>query len=109
MLAGTAISNVMTESDDSFAQVRMIMGAALQLSGQRAAELGEDTPLLGNLPELDSMAVITVITALEECFQFVVDDDDDLAGAFETLGSLNKYVSEKSRNTQVFHAVTGQV
>jgi acyl carrier protein len=106
MLAGKALGNAMAESDDTFAQVQMIIGEALQLGSHRAAGLDVDTPLLGNLPELDSMAVVTVIAALEERFQFIVDDDDDLAEAFETLGSLNKYVSEKSRNTPAFQLVT---
>lgn len=105
MLAGTAISNVMTESDDTLDQVRTIIGETLQL-GVRTAELDADTPLLGNLPELDSMAVVTVITTLEECFQFVVDDDDDLADAFETLGGLSKYVSEKSEKYPVYQGVS---
>ena len=85
----------MTGSADSLEQVRGVLGEALQL-GHRGADLNAATPLLGNLPELDSMAVVTVITALEERFHFVVDDDDDLAQAFETLGSLNRYVSGKS-------------
>jgi len=95
MLASPVISNVMTESNDTFEQVRMIIGDTLQL-GRRGVDLDVDSPLIGNLPELDSMAVVTVITALEESFHFVVDDDDDLAEAFETLGSLYKFVSEKS-------------
>ena len=83
------------ESSDMFEQVRGVLGEALQL-GTRCTSLELNTPLLGNLPELDSMAVVTVITALEEHFHFVVDDDDDLAQAFETLGSLKRYVSGKS-------------
>lgn len=100
MLAGSVISNAMTESGDTLEQVRMILGDALQL-GIRCTDLDVDTPLLGNLPELDSMAVVTVISALEEYFQFIVEDDDDLAEAFVSLGSLTKYVAEKTRNSQV--------
>jgi acyl carrier protein len=80
--------------DDTFIAVRQIIGDALQL-GLRLEDLERDTPLVGNLPELDSMAVVTVITALEECFGFVVDDDDDVSQAFDTLGSLTKYVEAK--------------
>jgi acyl carrier protein len=105
MLAGTAISNVMTESGDTFEQVRMIIGEALEL-GVRTAELDVDTPLLGNLPELDSMAVVTVIAALEEHFHFVVDDEDDLAGAFETLGSLDTYVTGKTEKFPLSQCVS---
>lgn len=98
MLAGS-INNAMTESDETLDQVRVLLGDALQLGG-RCADLGSDTLLLGNLPELDSMAVVTVITALEERFHFIVDDEDDLAEAFVSMGSLTQYVAEKARENQ---------
>lgn len=81
--------------DDTFVAVRQIVGDALQL-GSRLESLERDTPLVGNLPELDSMAVVTVITALEEYFGLVVDDDDDVSQAFDTLGSLTDYVDAKT-------------
>ena len=46
-------------------EVRKVLADALQLGG-RANSMQAITPLLGNIPELDSMAVVTVITALEE-------------------------------------------
>lgn len=55
----------------------------------------EDFALLGNIPELDSMAVISMITALEERFGIVVDDDEISASTFETLGSLTRFVDRK--------------
>ncbi|NOX76759.1 MAG: acyl carrier protein [Gammaproteobacteria bacterium] len=76
--------------------VRATLGAALQL-GPRTEGLSGSTPLLGNLPELDSMAVVTVIAALEERFGFVVDDDDPLSEAFLTLDSLTSFVGYKSQ------------
>lgn len=75
-------------------EVRSLLGSTLKL-GARTASLKADTPLLGNLPELDSMAVVTVITALEENFGFVVEDDEISAETFETLGSLAKFVQAK--------------
>ena len=96
MLASSVISSdAELDISNTIKQVRRVLGDALQL-GDRGADLEVGTPLLGNLPELDSMAVVTVITALEEYFHFVVDDDDDLADAFETLGSLTGYVSRKT-------------
>jgi acyl carrier protein len=76
--------------------VRALLGRALQL-GERAGGLRAETPLLGNLPELDSMAVVTVITALEDHYGFVVEDDEISAETFATLGSLATFVSEKAR------------
>ncbi len=77
-------------------EVRTLLAASLQLGGERAAGLHADTPLLGNLPELDSMAVVGVITALEEHYGFMVDDDEISADTFATLGSLAEFVREKA-------------
>lgn len=57
--------------------------------------LAPDTPLLGSLPELDSMAVINVITALEEHFGIAVDDDDIHARHFATVATLQAFVDAK--------------
>ena len=75
-------------------EVREIVGATLKL-GPRAASLRADTALLGNLPELDSMAVVAVITALEEHYGFSVSDDEISADTFATLGSLAEFVQAK--------------
>ena len=63
----------------------------------RAATLDAGTPLLGSLPELDSMAVLEVILALEERFGIAIDGDDVTADAFETLASLAALVDAKLR------------
>lgn len=57
-------------------------------------EFNENTELLGALPEFDSMAVVGVITALEESFGIDVADDDIDATIFETVGSLLEYVNQ---------------
>jgi acyl carrier protein len=74
--------------------VRMLVVNALQL-GARAQTLEASTPLLGAIPELDSMAVVNVITALEDHFGFSVDDDEIGAATFATLGSLSEFVEHK--------------
>lgn len=56
-------------------EVKNLLSQTLQL-GPRADKLGPDSQLLGALPELDSMAVVTILTAMEEHFGFVVDDDE---------------------------------
>ncbi len=43
-----------------FDEVRQLIGEILQL-GDRAQKFGPDTPLLGSIPEFDSMAVVTLI------------------------------------------------
>jgi acyl carrier protein len=61
-----------------------------------ATALSADTPLLGSLPELDSMAVVSLIGALEAHFGIAVDDDDISASTFATLGSLAAFVEQKA-------------
>lgn len=75
-------------------EVKAVVGSALQISG-RVRQMDEDAPLLGAVPELDSMAVVTLITALEEHFGITVEDDEIGASAFETLGSLTRFVETK--------------
>jgi acyl carrier protein len=71
-----------------------VIDEVLSLNG-RAAAFTRDTPLLGAIPELDSMAVITLITSLEEQFGVMVDDDDIDGSTFATVGSLTDFVSSK--------------
>ena len=79
-----------------FDHVKTVLGEALQIE-DRTSEMTGGTLLLGNLPELDSMAVVTVLTALEDNFGFVIDDDDLVSDAFLTLGSLVSFVEDKTR------------
>ena len=64
--------------------------------GPAGEKLDATSPLLGSLPELDSMAVVTLLGALEERFGIEVDDDDISASTFETLGSLATFVEQKA-------------
>ena len=75
--------------------VRGILADTLQLPGG-GSQLQSDTPLLGALPELDSMAVVTVITALEDSFGFIVEDDEISADTFATFGTLVAFVNDKA-------------
>jgi acyl carrier protein len=78
----------------SLEQVRGVLTSVLCL-GERGAALTAETRLLGNLPELDSMAVVNLITSLEEQFGIIVDDDEISAEAFETLSNLARFVEQK--------------
>jgi acyl carrier protein len=79
-------------------QVREILRDVLSLNA-RADRLGADSALLGAVPELDSMAVVNVIAALEDRFGFVVDDDEISGATFATFGSLVQFVSSKTAPT----------
>ncbi|MBN7820394.1 acyl carrier protein [Bowmanella yangjiangensis] len=73
--------------------VRTIIVSTLQLDEETQFE--QDTPLLGAIAEFDSMAIVTLLTTLEENFGFEVDDDEISADVFETFGSLVSFVENK--------------
>jgi acyl carrier protein len=75
-------------------EIKTILADVLSL-GSAKDSLTEHSALLGSIPELDSMAVVNLITALEEHFGISVDDDEISASTFETLGSLNAFVQGK--------------
>ncbi|MBL8393901.1 MAG: acyl carrier protein [Candidatus Accumulibacter sp.] len=75
-------------------EVVAILDEVLSLKG-RASGFSLDTPLLGALPELDSMAVVALITSLEERFAFVVDDDELDGSVFASLSTLIDFVQAK--------------
>ena len=79
---------------ETLAKVKLILRDTLNL-GDRADKLTPDTPLLGGLPEFDSMAVVSVVTMIEDELGISIDDDELSADIFATVGSLVKFVSEK--------------
>jgi acyl carrier protein len=68
-------------------QVLQVLDGALSLQG-RAFAYQRETPLLGAVPELDSMGVLAVITGLENHFGIAFSDDDLNAAVFATVGSV---------------------
>jgi acyl carrier protein len=75
-------------------RVKRILRDSLSL-GDRAEKLTADSPLLGGLAEFDSMAVVTVVTMIEDEFGITVDDDELSAEVFATVGALSSFVSGK--------------
>jgi acyl carrier protein len=73
---------------------RLFWGGTLQL-GDKAVGLRAETGLFGSIPEFDSMLVVTVVTALEERFDIVIEDDEITAEIFETVGSLSRFIEAK--------------
>jgi acyl carrier protein len=61
----------------------------------RADGIDASTQLFGCLPELDSLAVLELVTAIEERFEIVVDDSEFSGEIFETLHSLTAFVEDK--------------
>ena len=75
------------------ASVKEILIDVLQLSSDM--EIDDETALLGSIPEFDSMAVVTVLTAIEETFGVEVEDDEISADVFENFGALCEFVEQK--------------
>ena len=79
---------------DVRAETLRILDQRLGLQG-RAQSLADGEPLLGAVAELDSMAVVSLLTGLEEHFGFTVDDDELSGSTFATVGSLVAFVRSK--------------
>ncbi|MEW5973729.1 MAG: acyl carrier protein [Pseudomonadota bacterium] len=86
-----------TPSEDLAADLRALLHDALQL-GDEAFTFSAETQLLGVLPQLDSMGVLAVLTALEQQLGLSFHDDDIDASLFETFGSLLEFVRTHSHS-----------
>ena len=71
-----------------------VVDEVLNLKG-RSASFNLHTPLLGAVPELDSMAVVALITTLEDKFGVLIEDDDIDGSTFLTIGSLTEFINAK--------------
>ncbi len=74
--------------DEIEAALRALLADTLGLAPSRIVQFHEDTPLFGALPELDSMAVATLLTGLEERLGILIEDNDVEAEDFATYGTL---------------------
>ena len=79
---------------DMLQEIKAILDQELSLKG-RGLLFTRETYLLGGMPEFDSMSVVAVINALEERFDFTVEDDEINGGVFATVGSLADFVARK--------------
>jgi acyl carrier protein len=78
----------------SIEQVKCLLTETLNL-GERGSDLRADSALLGSIPELDSMAVINIISGLEEYFNIEIHDDEISASIFDSVGSLAAFIDHK--------------
>lgn len=75
--------------------VRGVLADVLALKPATARALDMETPLFGTLPELDSMAVASVLTELEDRLHITIDDDEVDGELFSTFGALVAFVAAK--------------
>jgi acyl carrier protein len=84
----------MDSTSGTFEEVKDVLVETLGIQ-DRAATLTPSTELFGSLPELDSMAVLEVVEAIESRFGLEVEDSELVGDVFETLGSLTTFVASK--------------
>ena len=81
-------STEVNTEDEVIKTLRSVLGPA-------GAPLGSSSALMGAVAELDSMAVVSILTALEDKFGFVVDDDEIDGRTFASVASLTAFVQSK--------------
>ncbi len=74
-----------------------LRGILESVIGRRAmpSGLADTTPLLGAIPELDSMAVVGILTQIQDDFGCQIEDDEINADIFATFGDLTRFVEAK--------------
>lgn len=75
--------------------VRDVLVDSLGLARERVDSFNDETLLFGALPELDSMAVATLLTELEDQLDITIDDDEVDIDMFESFGALVRFATEK--------------
>lgn len=78
-----------------FETILRILDSELNLQG-KALAFTEDTKLRGSLPQLDSMAIVSVVTALEDQLGFEFPEEHLDGAVFETVGALVAFVTRFS-------------
>ncbi len=81
-------------SSATVAGVTSVLVEILGIS-DRAHTIDGSTELLGSLPELDSLAVVELVAALEARFGIQISDDEITGEVFETVGSLAELIDKK--------------
>lgn len=79
------------------ALLRELLVKTLGLPKPRVDRFSDDTELFGALPEFDSMAVATLLTAIEEELDVLIEDDDLEAEDLMTYGRLRAFALRKAR------------
>ncbi len=79
-----------------FEDVKAVVVVTLDIEDQ-ADDLGPETGLYGNLPELNSLTVVKLIVALQKRFEIEIKIDEIVGDIFDTLGRLAAFVESKVR------------
>ena len=76
-------------------ELKTLLDDRLQLGG-RGLQFTRESRLLGALPELDSVAVLTVLSAMEQQFAIRIADDEISAELFYDVDSLLAFIEQKT-------------
>ena len=79
---------------DVMQEVIQLLDGVLNWNG-RGHAYTRDTALLGVMPDLDSMAVLSLIVGMTERFGIVIGDDELHGDVFQNIGSLVDFISAK--------------
>ena len=88
------LSSDTNDYDTILNQVCLILENNLGLEPDSLKRANE-TLLLGEIPELDSMAIVTVLNSIESHFGFIIDDDEVSADMLTSLGDLVDFINKK--------------
>lgn len=84
-----------SDTDTVDAALRSVLVDVLGVSRERASRFDDETGLFGSLPELDSMAVASLLTELEDRLGIMIEDDDVDGEMLESFGSLKAFALAK--------------
>ena len=76
-------------------KLRAILVDVLSLEEERVAGFDAETGLFGHLPELDSMAVATLFTEMEDRLGIVIEDEHVDGEMLATYGGLLAFAEMK--------------
>ena len=85
---------------DDFEKLRRVLRDTLNL-GSSADSLTVDSRLLGAVPQLDSMAIVSILAAIEQEYGIEIGGDELSAELFSTAGTLNEFIAQKLHSGEV--------
>lgn len=78
----------------SVEQVMSLVASVLQIESRLPLFNGHGE-LTDLIPELDSMAVVSILNAFESVYGFTIEDDELSATTFQSFTTLTHFVNEK--------------
>jgi acyl carrier protein len=74
-----------------------VLDGVLNLGG-KSRTISRVTPMLGAMPQFDSMTVVVLIDAIESRFGICIEDTEIAGETFATVGTLTDFVATKLKH-----------